>query len=183
MRKDRDIVTLPYRHRQTNNVLFWTFGVVGLLVIALWVFVPRESLETEAEAIVWNITMPGVLVLFAGIGFIFRALEVSVDREHVAVRFGPLRKSISVRDIRAVSAVRNRWYYGWGIRLTPNGWLWNAAGLDAVQLELSSGKSFRIGSDESGRLVAVIREAANLRVDDASEDPRRVPRDRSRRKS
>jgi hypothetical protein len=55
--------------------------------------------------------------------------------------------------------VRNKWWYGWGIRLTPHGWLFNVGGLDAVELELASGRKFRIGTDEPQGLLNAIRTA------------------------
>ncbi len=57
---------------------------------------------------------------------------------------------------RPAIANHNRWYYGWGIRLTPQGWLWNVAGLDAVELTFSNGKKFRIGTDEPGKLLEAL---------------------------
>jgi hypothetical protein len=55
--------------------------------------------------------------------------------------------------------VRNRWYYGWGIRITPRGWLYNVSGLDAVELALKNGKCVRIGSDEPHALARAIDHA------------------------
>ena len=47
----------------------------------------------------------------------------------------------------------------WVIR---NGWLYNVSGFDAVELELASGKLCRIGTDEPGRLLHAIEQAAGL---------------------
>ncbi|HEY2931845.1 MAG TPA: hypothetical protein VGK99_08850 [Acidobacteriota bacterium] len=60
----------------------------------------------------------------------------------------------SVRDVRAV---RTPLYYGWGIRLTPSGWLWNISGLGGVEIQFDGGHKFRIGSDEPDRLAEVLR--------------------------
>ena len=48
-------------------------------------------------------------------------------------RPGLIRRRIRIADIRSAAAVRNRWYYGWRLRLTPHGWLYNVSGLNAVQ--------------------------------------------------
>ncbi len=53
----------------------------------------------------------------------------------------------------------NRWYYGWGIRLTPHGRLYNLSGLEAVEVQLNTGKKFRIGTDEPDALVRALRAA------------------------
>jgi hypothetical protein len=43
-----------------------------------------------------------------------------------------------------------------GIRWIARGALWNVWGLDAVELELKSGRIFRIGTDDVGGLVAAL---------------------------
>jgi len=55
--------------------------------------------------------------------------------------------------------VKNHWYYGWGIRLTPHGVLYNVSGFYAVELRLRTGKEFRIGTDVPQELDAAIRQA------------------------
>jgi len=58
--------------------------------------------------------------------------------------------------VTAVRQVRNHWYYGFGIRKVPNGWMYNVSGLDAVELHLTSGKVFRIGTDDVDQLFGVL---------------------------
>ena len=60
--------------------------------------------------------------------------------------------------------MRNLWYYGWGIRYTPHGWLFNVSGLDAVELELKNGRTWRVGTDEPVELLAAIQAAAEGRT-------------------
>jgi len=55
--------------------------------------------------------------------------------------------------------VRNKWWYGLGIRLTPHGWLYNVSGLDAIEIVRRSGKTFRVGTDEPKALAAALRAA------------------------
>ena len=76
----------------------------------------------------------------------------------VKLRFGVglIRRTIPLGRIQAAARVRNRWWYGWGIHLTPHGWLWNVAGLDAVELRLEEGKVFRIGTDDPEGLEAAL---------------------------
>jgi len=61
--------------------------------------------------------------------------------------------------IRTCIVVRNRWWYGWGIRWTPRGWLYNVSGLAAVELTLTDGRRLRIGIDEPERLCEAIAQA------------------------
>lgn len=102
-----------------------------------------------------------LVVVVAVLGLIaFSSMTVQVDHTRLAFWFGPgwIRRSFPLSEIRAWSAVRNPWWYGWGIHLTPHGWLYNIAGRRAVQLELTNGRHLRIGTDEPERLCEVIAQ-------------------------
>lgn len=126
----------PYEKRQRGSLIVF---VLSLLLVA-GVFFLRDAL-------VPGLTLAVVVaLLLAGFG----SLEVRVDEEAVTLRFGIglIRRTIALDRIESAARVRNRWWYGWGIRLTPHGWLWNVAGLDAVELRLTDGKLFRIGTGD-----------------------------------
>jgi len=55
--------------------------------------------------------------------------------------------------------VKNHWYYGWGIHLTPHGWLYNISGFLAVEIQMKSGKKYRIGTDEPKKLIEAIQQS------------------------
>ncbi len=105
--------------------------------------------------------LAALLVILPLVMVLFGWLTVEVSDEHVVWWFGPglIRRRIRVADIRSVAALRNRWYYGWGLRLTPHGWLYNVSGLDAVELELVNGRRVRVGTDEPQELVRAIQSA------------------------
>jgi hypothetical protein len=90
---------------------------------------------------------------------LFSTLTVSVRDRSIDVFFGPgvIRRRIPLRRVREVRTVRTPWYYGWGIRLTPFGWLWRVSGLGGVEIQFDDGHRFRIGSDEPERLAEVLR--------------------------
>lgn len=69
---------------------------------------------------------------------------------------GRPRKSIDLENVTEVRLVRSPWYYGWGIRKVPGGWVYNVWGFDSVELELSPGRVFRIGTDEPHELYGVL---------------------------
>lgn len=106
-----------------------------------------------------------VIVVLVVVTCLFFSLTVSVSREAISIRFGVglVRKTFHIRDIQDVRAVRNRWYYGWGLRYTPHGWLYNVSGLDAVELELKNGRTYRVGTDQPVELLAAIRAAVEHR--------------------
>jgi hypothetical protein len=58
--------------------------------------------------------------------------------------------------------VKNPWYYGWGIRLIPGGWLYNVSGFWAVELQMKNGKRYRIGTDDAEGLAKSLEAALGL---------------------
>jgi len=90
--------------------------------------------------------------------FLFAVLNVRVDSEEIKIRFGIglIRKNFPLRDIESHSIVKNPWYYGWGIRRTPHGWLYNVSGFRAVELRMKDGKGYRIGTNDPSGLYNAI---------------------------
>lgn len=143
-----------YRHTQpgTLNRVIFIATVVVFLVLAV-------VMGRSDPAATWVMLMVCGVVLLALA--LFHALTVEIRHGELRIRFGVglIRKTLRVKDIESAEAVRNRWWYGWGIRLTPHGWLFNVSGLDAVQIRLRNGRGYRIGTDEPEKLVAAIEEA------------------------
>ncbi|MEZ4547968.1 MAG: hypothetical protein R3B51_09725 [Thermodesulfobacteriota bacterium] len=109
-------------------------------------------------------TNPFLLIILAALAvslLLFSILTVKVDGEEVSVRFGVglIRKRFPLSEIESHSAVRNPWYYGWGLRRTPIGWLYNVSGLEAVEITLKDGRKIRIGTDDPTGLDAAIGAA------------------------
>ena len=105
-----------------------------------------------------SVAVPGVLAIVL---LLFCALTVDIDRRRLRCSFGPglIRKDFPLAEIVAARPVRNQWYWGWGIRLTPSGWMFNVSGLDAVELELVQGRRFRVGTGEPDALARAITQA------------------------
>ncbi len=96
-----------------------------------------------------------LVILFTILGVLFSSLTIEVDDQELRWRFGlgVWRKSVALADIVIATPVRNPWWYGLGIHLTPYGWLYNVGGLDAVQIVLRDGRRVRLGTDEPDRLA------------------------------
>ena len=124
------------------------FGVVFCFVVAM-------TSSTQLWVQIVLLCTCGLLLFMT---WLFGSLTVEVDDEELRHWFGPSfwKKSYQLLDIESSTVVRNSWFWGWGIRLTPNGWLYNVSGLDAVQLQLRSGRKLRIGTDDPQGLVEAI---------------------------
>ncbi len=103
----------------------------------------------------------GVLFVIAVALVLFSSLTVVIREDEFEVRFGPglIRKQFKLDEIESCQVVKNHWYYGWGIRLTPHGVLYNVSGFHAVEIKLRTGKRFRIGTDVPQELEEAIRLA------------------------
>jgi len=139
---------MEYRHTQ--------WGYFAALTVV--VLVPVVAAVT-ADGDPWAGAMVAlVALLIAAVVLWFSRLTVTVEGGYVRAEFGmgKPRKSIDLDGVTAVRQVRNHWYYGFGIRKVPNGWMYNVSGLDAVELHLTSGKVFRIGTDDVDQLFGVL---------------------------
>ncbi|MFC1990138.1 hypothetical protein ACFLVW_06255 [Chloroflexota bacterium] len=105
----------------------------------------------------------GVLVVIAVALVLFSSLTVVIWEGELEARFGPgpIRKRFKLNEIESCQVVKNHWYYGWGIRLTPHGVLYNVSGFHAVEIKMRTGRKFRIGTDVPQELEEAIRQAIN----------------------
>jgi hypothetical protein len=108
----------------------------------------------------WWWHVPGWLA-FAALMLAFSRLTVHVDETRVSVSFGGglARRRFELHTIEAANVIKTPWLAGWGIRLTRQGWLYNAWGRGAVQLRFAGGRRFTIGTDEPKALLAAIERA------------------------
>ena len=106
-----------------------------------------------------------VLIILAVALVLFSSLTVVISEEELLVQFGPgvIRKRFKLSEIESCQAVRSPWYYGWGIRRTPQGMLFRVSGLNVVQIKLTTGKEYLIGTDVPRELEEAIRQAIRYR--------------------
>jgi hypothetical protein len=139
-----------YERTQRGTLILGLVTAVGMVILAsMYLF-----------GIVWvAVFVLGILVVLVAI---FSTLTVTVTDETLKFHFGPIglfKKSWPLADIVSVTSVTNPWYYGWGIRFTPHGTLYNVSGYGAVEVRLITGKTFRIGSGEPDTLCTAIEQA------------------------
>ena len=137
-----------YKHTQISTPI--------LLVLAALMGTLLLTAETPFETHVWIAV--AFLVLVA---VLFSSLTIKVDDQSLVWYFGPKfwKKQIALSDIRSVTAVATKWYWGYGIRLTPNGWLYTVSGLSAVEVELSSGDTVLLGTGDVQGLKSALEHS------------------------
>ncbi len=109
----------------------------------------------------FNWIIPVILITMTISMTLFCSLTVIIKDDFLEIRFGPgvIRKRFSIREIESWRVVKNPWYYGWGIRITPHGWLYNVSGFHAVEIKMKTGEKYRIGTDEPHELLRAIQIA------------------------
>jgi hypothetical protein len=155
MSSDAPFRRARYRHTQRAGLL--QFLLAGAIVLILVVGVLAGALR---DPLALAVLIP-VLAVLAIVLVLFSSLTVEVDGEALRIAFGPglVRHAWPLDRVRSWRAVRNPWWYGWGIHLTPGGWLYNVAGSEAVEIVLADGRRRRIGTDDPSGLVAALEAA------------------------
>jgi hypothetical protein len=141
---------IRYEHTQRGTVVvvFLLVGAAICLFLQALIPAPRFVLLVAA----------GILMLCA---FLFSSLTIQITDRALRWHFGPglIHKQVSLSEIQEAEPTRIKFIYGWGIHLTPRGWLYNVSGFRAVAVRLKSGKQILLGTDEPEKLRAAILRA------------------------
>jgi phosphate/sulfate permease len=142
-----------YQHTQVGYVII--VGIVAAMV-GIGIILAKEGINWIAVA---------VLGVLAAVLVLFHSLTVVINEKELVVQFGPgaIRKRFKLNEIESVQAVRVPWYYGWGIRATPQGMAFRVSGFDAVHVKLSTGKECLIGTDVPHELEQAMEQALGYR--------------------
>jgi len=146
-----DGASVHYRHTQPGYVTGGA-GLLGLLATY------GGFLDSVSE---WDSAGYAALGGFGLLTVLFSSLTTEVTDHAFRFHFGPgfWRHTFSLDTIRSVEVVRNPIWYGWGIRYTPSGWLYNVSGRSAVEVDLGSEGVIRVGTDEPEQLARALRQA------------------------
>jgi len=145
-----------YKHTQIGYLII----AIGLLVAVLFVW-PGVAVQMT-ESVFAIIAMVGIVLVL----LTFSTLQTTVDENYLWVKFGPgiFKKKFQLNNIESVRVVRNKWYFGWGIRVWfwPYMWIYNVSGFDAVELVMKNGRIYRIGTDVPQQLVEAINSQLHI---------------------
>jgi hypothetical protein len=138
-----------YRHTQIGYFLLIVYGAAILVLGTMTV-----------TAAFHPILLAGLILLVIA-WRTFATLTVSISQQTLQIQYGLriFRKHYQLNEIASCRPVKNPWYYGWGLRYTPRGWLYAVSGLGAVELKTKDGKTFRVGTDEPDVLAGALVEA------------------------
>jgi hypothetical protein len=140
-----------YEHTQIGHVIIWSLLAIVLIASGSAVLSHREI-----PLVIWIILLVPLVL--------FYKLRITIHGETLCASFGigVIRKRVVFAQIVGCEPIRIRWWYGWGIHLTPCGWLYNVSGFDAVVITLRDGKKFAFGTNDPDELTAGIRNAIRV---------------------
>ena len=146
-------MNMPYLHRQVGTVMLSMIASTWFALSALSA-VAAPNLEVILPIILLSAGILGVLAV------LFSSLTIQVHDNRLSWYFGLgfWRKAIPLTDIERVTAIKSKWYWGYGIKYFGSGrWLYNVSGTDAVELQLRSHGWVRLGTDDVAGLVQALR--------------------------
>ena len=145
-----------YKHTQIGTL------IIMIYLIAL-AFLGYLLFQTQPDGVALTLLLILLIVIV-----IFSTLTITINQHEFIFYFslGAFTKKISLSEIQSYRLVHNPWIFGWGIHLTPTGWLYNVSGYDALEITLTNGKRLRIGTDDPQKLITALNMVKPQTVQD-----------------
>jgi hypothetical protein len=148
---------MKYKH--TQIAYFMIIVTLAVLVLFAWAYITSSNEPVSVDS-GNNLAVTSIMTLIVFVLVSFVSLQVMIDGKYLRIKFGYgiFKKKFLLKDIVSAKTVKNRWYYGWGIKVWfwPKMWIFNVSGFDAVEIKLKNGKIYRIGTDEPKKLEQAI---------------------------
>jgi hypothetical protein len=149
-----------YKHTQIGYLML----VVTLAVLVLFAWAQITArLEPPSVDSGTNFAVTFIMLFILFILASFATLTASIDENYLRIKFGYgiFARKFALNQIASAQAVKNHWYYGWGIRLWlwPKMWIYNVSGFDAVEITMKNGKVYRIGTDVPEELDTAMKQS------------------------
>ena len=146
-----------YHKTQYASTLLVIFILCLLFLYILYFFQIGNNPVSSAAFTVFTL-------IFIAIGILFYKMTTIVTKQEIKVVYGigVVRFNFKIDKLTTVEITKTPWYYGWGIRYTPEGWLYNISNLCAVRITYEyngSGKTVTIGTPDPENLREAIKSA------------------------
>ena len=146
---------MRYEHTQIGYLIIFVLFAATVFVAITGIAAPSDRGVLVTDGII------ELILLICAI--VFSRLTIKIDEETLLACFGIglICKKVPLSEIVRCESIRIRWWYGWGIHLTPYGWLYNVSGLDAVAITLRDGGKFALGTDDPNGFTSAVRRSIN----------------------
>jgi len=146
---------MRYEHTQIGYLIIFVLFAATVFVAITGIAAPSDRGVLVTDGII------ELILLICAI--VFSKLTIKIDEETLLACFGIglICKKVPLSEIVRCESIRIRWWYGWGIHLTPYGWLYNVSGLDAVAITLRDGRKFALGTNDPNGFTSAVRRSIN----------------------
>ena len=154
---------MVYQKSQIGWFLIGLFSAVSVfLVLAYWYQWGTNPLPKIPFLIALAIQIVVLLL--------FYQLTITVNPSGIRIRYGIglIHISLRMEKLLQVDAIKTPWYYGLGIRITPQGLLYNIQGSKAVRLvyqNRNKKKTIMLGTTEPEVLKRVLEKTFNSKTE------------------
>jgi hypothetical protein len=145
---------VKHRFTQFGTV---SVAIMGPIFVFCLVLLLKSGSRDPNEAFVLGFVALTMLICL----LIFYKLTIVIDDGYFSfsLGLGLISKKYPIGEIKSCTPVKNFFLTGIGIRMLPNGWLYNVSGLGAVELSFKNKKSIvRIGTNDPEAVSQVVNE-------------------------
>ena len=137
-----------YRYTQVGILTI----LMILLTAAFTAFVFDSGLKSTEVQDAESLKVTGLVVagdfFLALASFYSFTIQIADGKLNFWFGFGVGRKSFPIEGIRSIETVKNPWYYLWGIKSIPGGWLYSIApGGRAIELIFKDNRKINLGTN------------------------------------
>jgi hypothetical protein len=141
-----------YRHTQYGVLMFVVFLITGVLITVVALAIMAEG------RMLASIVM--ICVYLFGLGMFYSfTVEISEGILKFWFGIGIIRKTYALSEVQSTKEVDNPWYYFWGVKSIPGGWLYAIAPGTAVEIVLKNGRIVHLGTNQPRKLKQAIDTA------------------------
>ncbi|WP_290697973.1 hypothetical protein [Lacinutrix sp.] len=141
-----------YKNTQYGKLLIIILSICGLIPIVLF-FIKIDDKPMQH----WLILV--VTSIFIITLLLFYKLTITISKEKIEAEFGIglIKRTLNIKDINydTIEEIKTPSYYGIGIRITPNGLLYNVKTGNAIKIK-SNEKTFFIGTDDFEKINSIL---------------------------
>lgn len=140
-------------YTQYGTVCIGLFLVV-LAPIFIQIFDTGYSQRTDSTALL----VIAIILVFALLNF--HKLVIRIDGRSISFRFGIglFGRRYPFSEIKSCRPARNNLLYGYGIRLTQYGWLYNVSGFKTIEIHLKNKDIIQIGTNKPQEICKLIED-------------------------
>jgi hypothetical protein len=142
---------------QKKYTQFGTFSVIALLpiLIVFGILSIKSGINGSSEFIIMLLVALTFLICL----LTFYKLTITVSSTQVSFKMGIglWCKSYKLSEIASCKPVKNPFFWGIGIRMLPNSWLYNVSGFKAIELKFKNRTSvIRIGTNRPEEISELV---------------------------